>query len=211
MQAYGKIVDIEKNQGRRVMQVQIDKDVAAVVKKKGVQDVWMRFDDGRTITAKQRKMIYATFNDISNYTGYLPEETKQHMKFYHIQKTGCEYFSLSDCSVDQARVFINTLIEFCLDYGVELSDNILNRTDDIGAYLYQCLRHRKCAVCGKAAEIHHVDTIGMGNDRRVYDDSDNRKIALCRLHHTIAHQKGVYAFERDYHVYGILYEEGEAS
>lgn len=48
------------------------------------------------------------------------------------------------------------------------------------------------------------NTIGMGHDRRRYDDTENRKICLCRMHHIIAHQKGVRDFERDYHVYGIV-------
>ena len=62
----------------------------------------------------------------------------------------------------------------------------------------------KCAVCGKDGEIHHVDTIGMGRDRRTVDDSSYRKICLCRTHHTIAHQRGMQAFEQMYHVYGIV-------
>lgn len=49
----------------------------------------------------------------------------------------------------------------------------------------------------------------MGNDRRTYDDRLNRKMCLCRVHHTIAHQKGVVDFQEKYHVYGIIYNESE--
>ena len=104
-----------------------------------------------------------------------------------------------------ARAFINTLIDFCLAYGVITSELLSSRTDDINTYLFQCIKHKKCAICGRAGETHHWDAIGMGNDRRHYDDTENRKICLCRIHHTIAHQKGVQDFERDYHVYGIIY------
>ena len=75
---------------------------------------------------------------------------------------------------------------------------------DIGKYLYFCIKHKKCCVCGKDGEIHHVDAIGMGNDRRYIDDSGYRKMCLCRTHHTIAHQRGMEAFTAMYKVYGIV-------
>ena len=184
--------------------------LADMFREKIIRKVEIRFDDGRHISIEQRKKAYATIRDISEYTGFLPEECKEWMKYYHIAKTGCEYFSLSDCSMDIAREFINTLIEFALEWGVPLSDLGVERTDDIGKYLYFCMKHKKCAVCGELGEIHHVDTIGMGNDRRRVDDSDYRKICLCRKHHTIAHQRGMAAFEDMYHVYGIVVKEDAA-
>lgn len=178
-----------------------------LLKEKTIRQAEVRFDDGRHISIDQRKKAYATIRDIADYTGFLPEECKEQMKYVHIIRTGCEYFSLSDCSMDTAREFINTLIEFSLENGIPLSDLGTNRTDDIGKYLYFCIKHKKCCVCGKPGEIHHVDAIGMGNDRRKVDDSNHRKMCLCRLHHTIAHQRGMDAFEQMYKVYGIVVKE----
>ena len=172
--------------------------------RKRIRDAELRLDDGRTITAEQRKKAYATIRDISDYTGYLPEEQKEWLKYLHIARTGCEYFSLSDCSIDTARGFINTILEFALENGIPLSGLAVERTDDIGKYLYFCIKHKKCCVCGKDGEIHHVDAIGMGNDRRYIDDSGYRKMCLCRTHHTIAHQRGMEAFTAMYKVYGIV-------
>ncbi len=115
---------------------------------KQATDVMLQIVDGRTLSLDQRRKIYATLRDISLYTGYTPEETKEVMKYVHITLTGSDYFSLSDCSMDLARSFINTLIDFCLEYGVIASDLLSNRTDDINTYLYQCIKHKKCAVCG---------------------------------------------------------------
>ena len=95
------------------------------------------------------------------------------------------------------------MLEYALEEGIPLSEPGVERTEDIGKYLYYCIKHKRCAVCGKAGEIHHVDTIGMGRDRRLVDDSNYRKICLCRAHHTAAHQRGMKAFEEMYHVYGI--------
>ena len=186
--------------------VHVSKAAGETIYRKGIHDIGIYLEDGRSITALQRKKIYATLNDIAEYTGYVPEEAKAVMKYVHIARTGCKYFSLSDCSISLARDFINTLIEFCLKNGIITADPMLERTDDINSYLIMCLYYRKCAICGKPGEIHHWDAIGMGNDRRVYDDSGNRKICLCRTHHSIAHQKGREAFGEAYHVYGILYD-----
>lgn len=183
--------------------------MAAVIMNKCITSVMLQLVDGRILSPDQRRKIYATLRDISVYTGYTPEETKEVMKYVHIVSTGSDYFSLSDCSMDLAREFINTLTDFCLEHGVITSDLLSDRTDDINTYLYQCIRHKKCAVCGRPGEIHHWDAIGMGHDRRHYDDTTNRKICLCRMHHTIAHQKGVKDFQRDYHVYGIVWAEKE--
>lgn len=122
-------------------------------------------------------------------------------------KYGEPYFSLSNCSMDTAREFINTILEYALKEGVPLSEAGVYRTDDIGRYLYFCLKHKKCAICGLPGEIHHVDTIGIGRDRKQVDDSDYRKICLCRKHHTIAHARGMDALEKMYHVYGIKFNE----
>lgn len=49
--------------------------------RKGIKNAEMRFDDGRHISAEQRKKAYATIRDIADYTGYLPEEMKEILKY----------------------------------------------------------------------------------------------------------------------------------
>ena len=190
------------------LQIKIpDKDISYYITDKKAKYGALRIDDGRHISALQRKKIYATIRDISDWTGYVPEEQKEWLKFLHTEQTGEPYFSLSNCSMDTAREFINTILEYALKEGVPLSEAGVYRTDDIGRYLYFCLKHKKCAICGLPGEIHHVDTIGMGRDRKQVDDSDYRKICLCRKHHTIAHTRGMDALEKMYHVYGIKFNE----
>ena len=186
------------------------KHIGDQISKKRIRNAEMRFDDGRHISAEQRKKVYATIRDIADYTGYLPEEQKEWLKYLHISNTGCDYFSLSNCTMDTAREFINTILEYALENGVPLSEEAINRTDDIGRYLYFCIKNKKCAVCGKPGEIHHEDAIGMGNDRKKVDDSNHKKICLCRLHHTMAHQLGVIRFTEMYKVYGIIVKESDS-
>ena len=181
--------------------------IQSYIMDKNIRQAEIRLDDGRTISAAQRKKAYATIRDISDFTGYPPEDQKEWLKYLHIIQTGCADFSLSNCSMDTAREFINTMLNYVIEQGIPLSESAIERTDDIGKYLFFCLKHKKCAVCGRDGEIHHVDTIGMGNDRRTVDDSGYRKICLCREHHTIAHQRGMEAFQKMYKVYGIIVKE----
>ena len=186
------------------------KHIGDQISKKCIRNAEMRFDDGRHISVEQRKKVYATIKDIADYTGYLPEEQKEWLKYLHISNTGCDYFSLSDCTMDTAREFINTILEYALESGVPLSEEAINRTDDIGRYLFFCIKNKKCAVCGKPGEIHHEDTIGMGINRNKIDDSSHKKICLCRNHHTMAHQLGVIRFTEMYKVYGIIVKESDS-
>lgn len=167
--------------------------------------IWL--DDGRQISAAQRKKIFAMFYDISEWTGYSPKETHEVMKYEYIKYSGCPEFSLSDCSMDFARDFISFLLDHALAYGMWLSDFGINRTDDINRYLYSCLKHKRCCVCGKAGETHHEDAIGMGNNRKKLDDSKHRKICLCRTDHTEAHTIGMTTFSEKYKVYGIIFND----
>ena len=184
--------------------IHIPEQIGELLLKKCIRSAEIRLDDGRHISAAQRKKIYATIRDIADYTGYMPEEEKEWLKYLHISRTGDAYFSLSTCSMDVAREFINTILEYAIEHGIPLSERGVERADDIGRYLYYCVKHKKCAVCGRDGEIHHVDAIGMGRDRKSADDRCSRKICLCRKHHMAAHQKGTKAFEQMYHVYGIV-------
>lgn len=196
------------NQDGTSLQIKIPGvDLGKYITEKKARYAEIRIDDGRTITSLQRRKAYATIRDISSWTGYLPEEQKEWLKYLYIERTGNPYFSLSDCSMDTAREFINVILDYALEEGIPLSERGIERTDDIGRYLYSCIKNKRCAVCGRPGEIHHVDAIGAGRDRRYVDDSGYRKICLCREHHTAAHQRGMKAFEQMYHVYGIVVQE----
>lgn len=167
----------------------------------------LRIDDNRTITAEQRRKIFATIKDISLFTGEHPEELRAWLLYDYCIKTGEVPFSLSNCSISQAKEYITFIIDFILKENIPLSDVALSRTDDIDRYLWGCIKYKRCCLCGKDGETHHWDAIGMGSDRRTYDDSDNRKIQLCRSHHSEAHNIGRDRFGANYHVYGIEYRE----
>lgn len=163
--------------------------------------------DGRFISPEQRKKAYATERDIAEYCGYMSKDEKAYV--HEALKAECEKsyrieaFSLSDCTMDTARDYIAFLLEYAIQNGIPLTDNLTNRAEEIDRALIACIKHRKCCLCGREGEIHHVDAIGMGNDRRKYDDSGSRIMCLCRTHHTEYHKIGREDFEKKYKVYGI--------
>ncbi|MCD7722737.1 MAG: putative HNHc nuclease [Clostridiales bacterium] len=169
---------------------------------KQIETVEIRLNDGRTISAEQRRKIFALIRDIALWNGDEPETLRMFLTWDFCCKNECEYFSLSNVDMTTAKEFINYLINFCFEWSVPTKDTLLNQTDDIGKYLYCCLEHRKCAICNEKADIHHIDRIGMGGNRNRVNHVGLRAIALCRKHHNMAHQHEKELFAK-YHIYGI--------
>lgn len=198
------LISVDETAEGTELKLLVPEHIGEQIRRRKIEQVEIGYDDGRSISPAQRRKIYATLRDISNHTGYDPESAKQVMKIEHMERTGeTEWFSLSDCSMTTAREFINTLMDYALREGIILTDRGLHRTDDIDMYLIQCIAYRRCCICGRAADIHHVDAIGMGNDRRRVDDGGYQVMALCREHHTAAHTMGRERFMRMYAVYGV--------
>ncbi len=171
--------------------------------RKNITECEIRLDDGRRISADQRKKIYALFRDISLWSGHEPDEVKALLKYEYIARTGAEYFSLSDTDMTTAREFLEFLIEFCISEDIPTKDSLINVTPDISRYIYCCLLHKKCCISGKKAELHHVDAVGMGRNRKDIIHAGYRVMPLSRIYHTEAHTIGQKTFEDKYKVYGI--------
>lgn len=161
------------------------------------------FYDGRSISHEQRKKIYALIRDISEWSGFMPEEAKEWLKFYYRSLSGVKAFSLSDTGRDIARGFIDFLIEFCLVHDVPCRDSLPLLAEDIKRYLYLCLIHKRCCICGKKTQLHHVDTVGMGYDRNEIVHVGKRAEALCWKHHKECHDIGQKDFDERYHIFGV--------
>lgn len=168
----------------------------------------IRVDDGRRISSEQRKKIYALCRDISDYTGHDVEDLKENiLKVGFMIKEDRDYFSLSDVDMTTARYFIEYILEFCFEWDVPLNEKTVALAREVNNYLYLCLRYRRCAICGRYADIHHVDAVGYGRNRNKVDHTKLRMIALCREHHQETHTIGWLTFRSKYHVEGILLNE----
>ena len=175
--------------------------------RQNITDCEIRLDDGRSISADQRKKIYATLRDISLWSGHNPDEIKALTKYDYISRTGSPYFSLSDADMTTAREYLEYLIEFCVEQDVPTRDRLIDRSPDIARYIYCCLKVKKCCISGQKAELHHVDAVGMGRDRRDIIHLGYRVLPLSRRYHTEAHTIGQKSFEDKYKVFGIKLTE----
>lgn len=168
----------------------------------------------------QNNMIYALINDIVRHHYNDNEKThkrefkrdtesiKKVLKVGFAAETGLpENFSTARLSKDQATDFISFILEFCFQFDVPLSRPGIELTSDINRYLFLCIKYRKCAVTGRRGEIHHINAIGMGRDRREYDHSKSLLICLSREKHNEVHKIGWEAFKSKYHVDGIRLTE----
>ena len=199
----GRIIEYD---GEKLVVIPAD-DLEREILRKRIRSVELTLWDGRRISPEQRRKTYAIIRDISEWSGHEPEYLKQYFKWNFCSIDGREEFSLSDVDMTTAKEFISYLIEFCFYNDVPTQDSMLDRTDDIGKYLYICLEYRKCAVCNKRAEVHHVDRIGMGRDREHIVHAGLEAVALCREHHNEAHTQGEKEFFAKYHIYGIKLDE----
>lgn len=170
-------------------------------------DVTVLWHDSRTISSEQRRKAYALVGEITAWAGYMSREREtvnQHLKQRFLMAQVEEYqrqmFSLSDCDMTQARNYITFLIDFCLAEDVPTRVPLMDLADDLERYTYSCLIHKKCVICGKPADLHHVDQIGMGYNRKEKPQIGALAMPLCREHHGEYHQKGRRVFGELYHV-----------
>ena len=163
--------------------------------------------DGRTISPEQRKKAHALISEIAEWQGDAPEETKRLLKLEFIvdrmEALERKMFSLSDCSVTDAREFITYLIDFVLRMDVPTRVPLYELCDDITKYVYSCLKHKKCLCCGQEAELHHSTAVGMGRNRNEIFQLGMMVQPICRIHHNDCHRIGQAEFDKVFHLTSV--------
>ena len=172
------------------------------------EDVLIEFVDGRALSNDQRKKAWALMTDIARWAGVNKDETYCLFRWRFTQAAvnslKKQLFHLSTATMTEAREFINYLITFVLYFDVPLRGPLYDLTDDISYYMRQCLLHKRCAVCGKPAQLHHVDRVGShGGSREKISHIGLRAEALCAEHHAEAHAIGQADFDSRYHFEGV--------
>lgn len=195
----GKIIRIEDD-GTAVITAPVN--IAKFIREKPTE-CYVDFIDSRPLSDKQRKMCYALIHAIADWSGSSSEEIKEAFKLEfwasEVERLGDKVFSLSNAPMSLVKDFQRFLIEFIINNGVPVKQPLREYADDIDHYVYMCLINKKCAVCGKHAELHHIDVIGMGNDRQEVGHEGREAMSLCREHHSELHTIGKHAFFEKYH------------
>ena len=211
----GLIVDLLKD-GTAVIKAKIPNIEQAL--RRGFLKVEIILWDGRRISPEQRRKCYALLGEIAEYTdGIRTAETvdeqkrllKMEFMLKRMEATERRMFSLADCDMSTAREFITYLIDFIIANDIPTRVPLIDNCDDIAAYMYACTMHRKCAVCGKAADIHHCEgsRIGAGVDRTKVHQLGREVLPLCRVHHTELHAMPESEFIAKYHLEKVKLDE----
>lgn len=199
----GKIVSINEN-GKVLVEVFYD-DWLTLTKRE-YKECLVQMLDSRSLSHKQRNACYALIGTIADYAGMSKGATKEYMKLRFLaddfEETADKLFSLSDAPMSLVCAFQKYLVRFIVEEDIPCDFPLLNFVDDIADYVYACLVNKKCCVCGKHADLHHVDHVGAGRDRNEIIHEGMEAMPLCREHHTEAHTIGQQSFNEKYHFEG---------
>lgn len=168
----------------------------------GVRVEWS-LADPRQARPKQRALFWALMGDIAQWNGYEPDDMRYYFYNRFMVRHDGKEISLSDATnntVTDATDLIDDVIDYIFTFKVPVKAGytLLPRNEE--HYQYQCIRHRMCVICGRKADIHHIDEIGMGRNRTKLDHTHYHLMALCRDHHTEFHKIGPTEFGRKYHL-----------
>ena len=164
-------------------------------------DANIEIQDGKKITVKQRKKVFALLNDIEAHTGSPREDMKEMFTDFIVTLNGySKRLSLSDCTRKQAGELIDTIMAWVFQNDIPLNYKTSDLMKQDQTFLYLATVHRKCVICGKYGELAHYHAVGRGRNRRKIDHTDNKVLALCHEHHKMQHDMGMDSFNAKYHL-----------
>lgn len=172
--------------------------------KRQVRRVKVQLIDGRTLSDKQRRTCYALIGAIAEWSGDDKLSVKQYFKLEfwkeHLEDLNDQIFSLSNAPMSLVCEFERFLVRFIVSNDVPTRWSLLRLADDTDDYIYSCLINRKCCICGRKADLHHIDRVGIGRDRDEIIHEGMEVLPLCREHHEQLHMQGDVAFLELYHI-----------
>lgn len=168
------------------------------------REAWVEYIDNRPLSDKQRRSCYAMIREIADWSGDTTEDIKEALKldFWcgELLEMADTMFSLSNAPMSIVAAFQSWLAKFIVRNDVPTKRPMLEYVDDIDDYVYACLISKKCPICGKKADLHHWEALGMGRDRTEIIHEGLEVMPLCREHHMEVHTTGKADFVKKYHL-----------
>ena len=199
-----KIVNYDER--RRVVVIEAPYDDFARMCRREYDKVIITLPDSRPLSDKQRRSCYAMIREIADWSGDTTESIKEVLKldFWcgELLEMADTLFSLSNAPMSVVAAFQSWLARFIVRNDVPTRKPMLDYVDDVDDYVYACLVNKKCPICGKKADLHHLEAVGMGRDRDTIIHEGMEVMPLCREHHTEVHTIGRTEFLKKYHLNG---------
>lgn len=182
-------------------------DIKEIMRKSANGELVVDFYEKDTITDLQRKHYWALVGDIEAYTGYTSDviDSLLRVKFMKANNLD-EYPSIKRNQMKKttASELLEYVIDLCIEEGIPFRKQQFYLTIDTSKMLYALTMKRLCWVCGKPnSEIAHVETVGMGRDRRTIDHRKHHIMCLCggvNGHHEEQHRIGIDTFMTKHHI-----------
>lgn len=209
MDTIDRVIGTIKNYDERrgVVTIEAPYDNFAAMCRREYKNVEITMIDSRPLSSKQRRSCYAMIREIANWSGDDEKSMKTILKidFWagELLETADRLFSLSNAPMSIVAAFQSWLVRFIVQNDVPTKVPMLDYVDDIENYIYACLASKKCVICGKRADLHHVDVLGMGANRQEVIHEGMSVLPLCREHHMEVHSIGRDTFMEKYHIHGV--------
>ena len=151
------------------------------------------------------------YEDSNGVRRYVTEVVADEVEFIVNRLEGMEkeLFSLSDCDMTTAREFITYLIEFIVLHEIPTKKPLAEQCEDIQRFVYFCLMNKRCCITHRRAglELHHVDAVGIGRNRKEITHIGMRALPLGAQLHGEAHKIGNTEFMDKYHLEPVAITE----
>ena len=209
----GKIVHVDP----RTRKMYICVDYTPEFVRQDMEKAVVFLPDGRKHSIDQHGKVWALIGEIALWAGYKAHESSQVnavmkrdfllQRFDRLSAAAIKEFSMSDVDVSTASLYISWLVDFVLENNIPTKRPVTELCEDVQAAVYSAMLHKRCIVCGQKADLHHVDRVGMGGDRRDMCHIGMRALPLCRTHHQEAHQHGDRVLMDKYHLEPVVIDE----
>lgn len=205
----GQISNIDERTGIVTIKAKYDDWYTLI--KRGYRQCYVEMIDSRPISDKQRRTCWALIGAIAEWQGQSRRATAKDMinearkidfLINELGENAERLFSLSNAPMSLVAAYQRYLIHFIVENDIPTKFSLLDMVEDINDYVYSCLINKKCVICGQYADLHHIDRIGMGQDRTDICHEGMEALPLCRLHHEEAHSMADTDFFTRYHLEG---------
>ena len=163
--------------------------------------------DNRSRSAEQNRKAWALMSEIATFMGEEKDVVYKQLALDYTAKNletlQGMLFRLSTATMSEASAFITMLVNLIIEYDIPTREPLYQLCEDVEKYVYACLINKKCCICGKKADLHHVDQISMGYSRQTKPQIGALVLPLCREHHMEYHSTGGTAFGEKYHVQAV--------
>ena len=196
---FAKIISLQGNQVTLQLDDELNMDQLQRFANGKQPTAELLIQDERLISPDQRKKIFALIHDVSQFTGYDERDTEMELKYRYYAKTGADSFSMSNCDMSRANDFLTFILDFCFENNVPFRTKLWDSIPTDYHLAVQCLRYRKCVICGKPADVHHFTAVG-NRSRKLVDHRKLWFMALCRSCHSSIHNMGSKQFMLKHHI-----------